>query len=200
MADPTARALVEGLKAAGLSGASIARAIGRDASLINQISRGARGEGYGQSIIPALRAMSQAGASSEAQAAAAARSVPIPRRTTSDGRQARTRQPVIDTVDGRQTATRTWGAIQQAELERAAAAGQDARLVVTLADGTRVTYWQNTGWSAQSMLSSLRAADFDFDVAWEGWDEDSPYGGASAASPPGGPTGSPVAFVEVTYA
>ncbi len=160
MADPTARALAEALRAAGMSGSTIARAIGRDPGMINQILRGARGPGYGAHLIGALESMvarlATTGSTGEARQAGL-ENQPT-RRQTKAGQPARWRQPALVTPAGTNIVTAEWGLTQLRALQAAAAAGLRVTLVLLMSDGSYLTYWPKGGYAAARFLGDLQLA------------------------------------------
>lgn len=162
MADPIARQHVLALREQGWSGARIARALGRDAGMVNQIARDARGSGYGRALRGAL-----------GQLASGRAPEPPPRRVTSAGRQARVRRPVVRTPAGTVTQAARGGASQLRQLRGAAQRGQNVTGVVAFgkgriygrpaagpggADPVDLALWSRGGWSAQSLLAAVDLA------------------------------------------
>lgn len=97
MANPDARAAVQGLQARGMSQRQIGQALGIDSGAVSQIARGARGPGYGAHYIAALRELEQQGRVETAPA----------RRLTKSGLPARVRQPAQRIEGGRVYERRT---------------------------------------------------------------------------------------------
>lgn len=161
MADSEAHQLVRQLKAEGWSGSAIGRAIDRDASRINQISRDARGPGYGSHDVPALRQLAQGEPV-----------IPPERRTSATGEPARTRRPVVDTPAGRLVSARTIGPVVERELRRAAQAGRrdprhpgddrgEPSVARVYADirtksGARATGWRKGGLDPSVLLTAIQ--------------------------------------------
>lgn len=144
MADPRAERLVNQLKDAGWTGRQIGAAIDRDASLVNQIGRGARGPGYGSNAVPALQ-----------QLASGAQQAAVPRRTTAEGTEARVRRPVVRTPAGTVASGRRFGTVMRDQLAQAAAQGRHVRVDMRTRRGGRATAYRKGGINAGVLQQAI---------------------------------------------
>jgi len=143
--------LIGQLKAQGMSQGQIARAVGRDQSLISQSARGVGNKGA--SLVPALRELAGTGRVRHAPPRRMARVEP-----GQAPRPARTRG-VVRTPAGIHYEQRMTGPgpafMRQVEYE--AVAGRKVTLTVTDAEGNRLVLFKKGGMSALNIQGDIRA-------------------------------------------